>query len=118
MLTGLADAHVKSGIVDGVRRQGMDIVTAQGLGLSRAEDEDLLVTATQANRLMLTNDADFLRLHAQWMQSGRHHSGIVYWRRTWALAWRFGESCNTSCQRHRRKLRTGSTFSDTDRCHA
>jgi hypothetical protein len=79
MLTGLADAHVKSGIVDGIRRQGMDVVTAQELGQSRAADEELLVTATRANRLMLTNDMDVLRLHAQWMQSGRHHSGIVYW---------------------------------------
>ncbi len=79
MLTGLADAHVKSGIVDGLRRQGMDIVTAQELGQSLANDEYLLVLATQASRLMLTNDADFLRLHAQWMLSGRHHCGIVYW---------------------------------------
>ncbi len=48
MLTGLADAHVKSGIVDGVRRRGMDIVTAQELGQSRAKDEELLSLATQA----------------------------------------------------------------------
>lgn len=79
MLTGLADAHVKSGIVDGVRRQGMDVVTAQDLGQTRATDEELLNLATQASRLMLTNDTDFLRLHAEWMRRGDHHAGIVYW---------------------------------------
>lgn len=79
MLRALADAHVKSGIVDGVRRQGMDVVTAQELGQSAARDEELLTAAALAGRLMLTNDADFLRLHADWMPLGQHHAGIVYW---------------------------------------
>lgn len=28
---------------------------------------------------MLTYDTDFLRIHARWLQSGRHHAGIVFW---------------------------------------
>src|SRR5688572_27416706 len=52
MLTGLADAHVKSGIVDGVRRQGMDIMTAQELGQSREHGHRCGDSADHSKRLV------------------------------------------------------------------
>jgi hypothetical protein len=79
MLSGYADENVKFGIVEGLRRQGMDVVTAYESGQQSADDEDLLTVAASQRRLMLTNDTDFLRLHAEWIQNGRDHSGIVFW---------------------------------------
>jgi hypothetical protein len=38
-----------------------------------------LETATAEGRLLLTNDTDFLRIHAEWMAAGHDHAGIVYW---------------------------------------
>jgi hypothetical protein len=82
MLPGFADVHVRRAIVRGLRRRGMDVVTAQERGLDQASDEVLLATATAEGRLMLTNDEDFLAIHHAWLLAGRSHAGIVFWRQT------------------------------------
>lgn len=79
MLSGYADEHVKSAVVDGLRRHSMDVVTAQERGQRMTDDEVLLETASAEARLLLTNDTDFLRIHGEWMVKGIDHTGIVYW---------------------------------------
>lgn len=79
MLSGYADEHVDFRIVEGLRRRGMDVVTAQERGQRQTDDEILLATATAEGRLMLTNDTDFLSYHNDWMLIGKNHAGIVYW---------------------------------------
>lgn len=79
MLAAYADEHVNRRITAGLRRKGVDVVTAQERGQRATDDEILLATATAEGRLMLTNDRDFLVLHSEWMASGRTHSGIVFW---------------------------------------
>ena len=81
MLSGLADEHVKSGIVEGLRRRGVDVVTVQELELNETDDKVLLTEATRQGRLMLSCDADFLAIHHEWLRTGRPHAGIVYWIR-------------------------------------
>jgi predicted nuclease of predicted toxin-antitoxin system len=80
MLPAFADEHVKFAIVVGLRQRGMDVTTAQERNQRQTNDEILLTTATAEGRLMLTNDVDFLRIHGEWLQSGKSHAGIVYWR--------------------------------------
>lgn len=79
MLAGFADEHVHEGIVVGLRRRGMDVVTVQDLGLEGTDDEDLLLIATRETRLMLTSDKDFLRIHTKWLRAAKDHTGIAYW---------------------------------------
>jgi len=79
MLTGYADENVKAAIVAGLRRNGMDIVTAQERGQRETDDVILLETAASEGRLLLSNDTDFLRIHSEWLGIGRSHAGIVYW---------------------------------------
>jgi predicted nuclease of predicted toxin-antitoxin system len=80
MLSGYADVHVRRQIVNGLRRHGMDVVTAQERGQCRLDDETLLAVANSEGRLMLTNDKDFLRIDAEWRKAGQSHAGIVFWR--------------------------------------
>lgn len=80
MLSGYADENVKSAIVDGLRRRGMDVVTAQEQGQRNVDDELLLQLATDDGRLFLSNDSDLLRIAADWAKAGRNHAGIVYWK--------------------------------------
>lgn len=80
MLPGYADENVKAAVVDGLRRRGMDIVTAQERGQRNVDDELLLQTATNEGRLFLSNDSDVLRIAAAWAKAGRTHAGIVYWK--------------------------------------
>ena len=79
MLTCYADENVQAAVVAGLRRNGMDVVTAHDRGQRNTDDEILLGTATSEGRLLLTNDTDFLRIHSEWLALGRPHAGIVYW---------------------------------------
>jgi len=47
MLRLYMDVHVKAAITTGVRRRGIDIVTAQEDGSQRLEDAPLLARATE-----------------------------------------------------------------------
>ena len=68
------DEHVPKSVADGLRRRGVDVITVQELGLQAAEDASHLERAAQDGRVIVTQDADFLRLHA----AGHSHHGIVY----------------------------------------
>jgi predicted nuclease of predicted toxin-antitoxin system len=68
------DEHVPKVMTEGLRRRGVDVLTVQELGLQAVEDVRHLERAAQDGRVVVTQDADFLRLHA----SGLPHRGIVY----------------------------------------
>src|SRR5262245_51155720 len=79
MLSALADVHVKSEIVAGLRLRGMDVSTAQELNLDEVPDDVLLTESSRLGRVLLTSDKGFLRLDAEWTHFGRHHAGIIFW---------------------------------------
>jgi hypothetical protein len=65
-------------LVTQLRAEGFDVVRPVDVGMEAASDEAQLEFATRAGRALLTaNRADFLRIHAAWMQEGRHHAGII-----------------------------------------
>jgi hypothetical protein len=68
------DEHVPKAVTEGLHRRGVDAITVQELGLQAAQDTRHLERAAQDGRVVVTQDADFLRLHA----SGLPHRGIVY----------------------------------------
>jgi uncharacterized protein with PIN domain len=69
-----ADEHIARAVVHGLRRRGIDIVTARDVGLLQARDEEHLEFATEEGRVLITQDTDFLRFHA----AGTGHLGIAY----------------------------------------
>jgi hypothetical protein len=79
MLPGYVDEHVDRRITEGLRRRGMGVGTAQEHNQRNTDDAILLATATAEGRLMLTCDVDFLRLHHEWMATGKNHAGILFW---------------------------------------
>ena len=66
--------NVNLAVATGLRRRGIDVLATQEAGMFGASDEDHLALATGQNRILFTQDDDFLRLHAQ----GIKHTGIVY----------------------------------------
>lgn len=70
------DEHISSAIANGLKRRGIDVTTSLEAGLIGATDEQQLEFARQTGRVMVTQDDDFLRLHA----SGFSHAGIAYCR--------------------------------------
>lgn len=69
-----ADEHIARAVVLGLRARGADVVTAVEADLLGATDDAQLEHARIEGRTLLTQDADFLRLH----DAGAEHAGIVY----------------------------------------
>jgi uncharacterized protein with PIN domain len=66
------DEHISRAVARGLRARGADIVTVIEAGTRSATDEEHLERALGEGRTILTQDADFLRLHA----AGAQHAGI------------------------------------------
>ena len=71
-----ADVHVPRSVTLALRRRGVDVLTAQDIGMEAATDSEHLAYATSEGRVLITQDADFLALHT----SGIAHTGIAYAR--------------------------------------
>ena len=61
-------------IAAGLSQRGIDVTTSPNAGLLGKPDEAHLQSANLEQRVVVTHDSDFLRLHAQ----GCQHAGIVY----------------------------------------
>jgi predicted nuclease of predicted toxin-antitoxin system len=72
------DVHVKRAVTDGLRRRGVDVLTAQDDGTARLNDADLLDHASSLGRVMFSQDDDLLREATKRQQSAQHFSGVVY----------------------------------------
>ena len=68
------DEHSANAIAEGLRRRGVDALTTYEAGRLGASDEEQLAFAAQEERVLFTQDDDFLRLHAV----GVEHAGIAY----------------------------------------
>jgi hypothetical protein len=79
MIRGLyMDVHAPSAITEGLRRRGIDVLTSQEDGTREAGDEVLLARATGVDRLLFTQDEDFLKLAPIWQSSGKPFAGIAF----------------------------------------
>jgi len=68
------DEHVPHAIAEGLRRRGIDVTTTVEAGLRSATDDVHLAYAWEQQRVIVTNDPDFLVL----AQEDRPHMGIAY----------------------------------------
>lgn len=69
-ITIQADEHIKKGISDGIKRRGVELHTVEEEEIKGKSDEDLLRFAKERDRVILTNDSDFLEME--------DHPGILY----------------------------------------
>jgi hypothetical protein len=68
------DENVSGTVASALRHRGIDVTTSADAGLIGAEDHEQLRLAQSQNRVAVTHDDDFTRLHAQ----GVVHAGICY----------------------------------------
>src|SRR5690242_20449576 len=61
-------------LADALRHRGVEVTATADAGLVGGADRDHLSFAIAAGRVVITEDVDFLRLHAE----GMPHAGIVY----------------------------------------
>jgi len=72
------DVHVRAAIAEGLQLRGVDVLTAQEDGAAEMEDPDLLDRAGDLERVIFTQDQDFLREAHRRQAAGESFSGVVY----------------------------------------
>ena len=78
MLRLYMDVHVKAAITAGVRRRGIDVVTAQEDGATRLEDTPLLDHVTALERVLFSQDDDLLAIARMYQLQGMSFAGLIY----------------------------------------
>ncbi len=72
------DHHVPSAITEGLRQRGVEVLTAWSDGYADAEGERILERAGTLDRLVYTNDDDFLAIAHRWLLERRNFAGLAY----------------------------------------
>jgi hypothetical protein len=68
------DQHIPAAVTLGLRRRGIDVLTAQDAGRCGIDDADQLAFALAEDRVLVSFHPDFLTLH----QTGVTHAGIAW----------------------------------------
>jgi len=68
-----ADESINIAIIQGLKRRGVKAFSAKELGKLGLTDIEQLEIAIQQQAVILTNDADFMRISAH-----KNHTGIIY----------------------------------------
>jgi hypothetical protein len=72
------DQHVPASVTAGLRRRGIDVLTANEDGAADWNDEQLLERATSLERVLFSQDVDLLSIANDWLATSREFSGLVY----------------------------------------
>jgi len=78
------DENVDQRIIHGLRRRGVEVLTAQEAGLrGTLPDVQHLEFAVAQGRALLTADTDLLEIADQWNTQGRSLQGVVFYHQRW-----------------------------------
>lgn len=72
------DEHIRRAITNGLKLRLIDVITVQEDGRTGSPDSILLDRATELNRVIFTQDDDFLVIAKFRQQEGVKFSGVIY----------------------------------------
>jgi predicted nuclease of predicted toxin-antitoxin system len=72
------DVHVRRPVTTGLRRRGVDVLTAQEDGTATLDDDELLDCALELGRVLFSQDDDLLTEAAKRQRGGKSFAGVVY----------------------------------------
>jgi hypothetical protein len=72
------DEHVPRAVTMGLRRRGIDVLTAQEDRMDRQPDSAVLSRATELGRVLFTQDDDLLREARLRQERGGSFLGVIY----------------------------------------
>ncbi len=73
-----ADESAGVAIAEGLKRRGLEAVSARDVGNLGLTDEEQLIYSGKENATIFTHDTDFLQIAARWLNEGKTHQGIIY----------------------------------------
>ena len=65
-------------VARGLRRRGVDVVTASEMGRKALSDADQLACVQRTGRVIYTTDRHYLVLVNRWLENGVEFPGVVY----------------------------------------
>lgn len=72
------DEDVYGAVTEALRIGGVDVLSTLEVQRTGEPDESQLLWAASESRALVTfNVGDFVRLHSDWLDQGRSHSGII-----------------------------------------
>jgi hypothetical protein len=92
------DVHVKAAITAGLRRRGIDVLTAQADGGTRLEDGALLERAMALQRVLFSQDDDLLAVARECQATGVFFAGIIYGHQLAATVGKYVLDLEVVCQ--------------------
>ena len=72
------DQHVHKQITVGLRRRGIDVLTAHAYGYANASDDLLLARATELGRVFFSQDDDLLAIATAFQKQSTHFRGLIF----------------------------------------
>ena len=72
------DVHIRQSITEGLRRIGLNVLTAQEDGSAELSDPDLLDRATQLGRVLFSMDDDLLTEATRRQNENVSFAGVIY----------------------------------------
>ncbi len=72
------DVHVPSAVTRQLRLREVDVLTAQEDGTTTRTDNELLVRATELQRVLFTQDIRFKALAESWQRESRMFRGLIF----------------------------------------
>lgn len=72
------DVHIRRAITEGLRRAGVDVLTAQDDGCGELSDPELLDRATSLGRVLFSMDDDLLIEATHRQTEGLPFAGVIY----------------------------------------
>lgn len=72
------DVHVRRPVTTGLRRRGVEVLTAQEDGTATLDDDDLLDRALELGRVLFTQDDDLLLEAAMRRRRSLPFAGLIY----------------------------------------
>jgi predicted nuclease of predicted toxin-antitoxin system len=72
------DVHARRPVSSGLRRRGVDVLTAQEDSAATLDDDELLDRALELGRVLFTQDDDLLQEAAARQRSGGPFAGVIY----------------------------------------
>ena len=72
------DVYVRRPVTSGLRRRGVDVLTAQEDSTATLDDDELLERALELGRVLFTQDDDLLNEAAMRQRGRRSFAGVIY----------------------------------------
>lgn len=72
------DVHVPQAVATQLRRRNIDVLTAVEDARGTETDDNLLLRATELNRVIVTFDVRFKAMAEDWIRAGRDFFGLAY----------------------------------------